>query len=65
MVGINIPIPVPIANHPFGGWKRSSFGDNNMHGLESIHFYTKLKTITCKWPATELNTSAFNMPIHR
>ena len=65
MVGINIPIPVPIANHPFGGWKRSSFGDTNMHGLESIHFYTKLKTITCKWPTTELNTNAFNMPINR
>ncbi len=65
MVGINIPIPVPVASHPFGGWKRSSFGDTNMHGLESIHFYTKLKTITCKWPATELNTSAFAMPSHR
>ena len=50
MVGINVPIPVPIASHPFGGWKRSSFGDTGMHGLESIHFYTQLKTITCKWP---------------
>lgn len=65
MVGINIPIPVPIANHPFGGWKHSSFGDTNMHGLESIHFYTKLKTITCKWPATDLNENAFAMPNHR
>jgi malonate-semialdehyde dehydrogenase (acetylating)/methylmalonate-semialdehyde dehydrogenase len=65
MVGINIPVPVPIASHPFGGWKRSSFGDTNMHGIESIHFYTKLKTITCKWPATELSTSAFAMPSHR
>ncbi len=65
MVGINIPIPVPIASHPFGGWKRSSFGDTNMHGVEGIHFYTKLKTITCKWPVTESSTSAFAMPSHR
>lgn len=65
MVGINIPIPVPVASHPFGGWKRSSFGDSNMHGLESVHFYTKLKTITCKWPATEMSESAFAMPSHR
>ena len=65
MVGVNIPVPVPIASHPFGGWKRSSFGDTNMHGLESIHFYTKLKTITCKWPAIETRSNAFSMPSHR
>ena len=65
MVGVNIPIPVPIANHPFGGWKRSSFGDTNMHGLESIHFYTRLKTVTCKWPTSDLSTNAFAMPSHR
>jgi malonate-semialdehyde dehydrogenase (acetylating)/methylmalonate-semialdehyde dehydrogenase len=65
MVGINIPIPVPIASHPFGGWKRSGFGDTNMHGHESIHFYTKLKTITSKWPATELNESSFSMPTNQ
>jgi malonate-semialdehyde dehydrogenase (acetylating)/methylmalonate-semialdehyde dehydrogenase len=65
MVGINVPIPVPIATHPFGGWKRSSFGDSNMHGTESIHFYTKLKTITTKWPVSELSESAFAMPSHR
>ena len=65
MVGINIPIPVPVASHPFGGWKRSSFGDTNMHGAESIHFYTRLKTITSKWPVTEMqSTSAFIMPTH-
>ncbi|KTC64674.1 methylmalonate-semialdehyde dehydrogenase [acylating] (MMSDH), oxidoreductase (plasmid) [Legionella adelaidensis] len=64
MVGINVPIPVPIASHPFGGWKHSSFGDANMHGTESIHFYTRRKTITSRWPVTELNESAFNMPIH-
>jgi malonate-semialdehyde dehydrogenase (acetylating)/methylmalonate-semialdehyde dehydrogenase len=64
MVGINIPIPVPIANHPFGGWKRSAFGDTNMHGQESIHFYTRRKSITSKWPVTEIKESAFAMPTH-
>ena len=65
MVGINIPIPVPIASHPFGGWKSSSFGDTNMHGKESINFYTKRKTITSKWPQTAAHENAFNMPTHR
>lgn len=64
MVGINIPIPVPIANHPFGGWKRSAFGDTNMHGQESIQFYTRRKTVTSKWPVTDLTGSAFAMPTH-
>ena len=65
MVGINVPIPVPAVSHPFGGWKHSSFGDTHMHGQESIHFYTKLKTITSKWPVTALNESAFSMPTHQ
>lgn len=64
MVGVNIPIPVPIANHPFGGWKRSAFGDTNMHGQESINFYTRRKTVTSKWPVTELKGSTFAMPTH-
>ena len=65
MVGINIPIPVPVASHPFGGWKHSSFGDTGMHGLESIHFYTKLKTITSKWPVSEVSgKGTFAMPSH-
>lgn len=64
MVGINIPIPVPIAYHPFGGWKRSAFGDTNMHGMESIHFYTRRKTMTSKWPVTQVTESAFVMPTH-
>ncbi|KTD76637.1 CoA-acylating methylmalonate-semialdehyde dehydrogenase [Legionella waltersii] len=64
MIGVNIPIPVPVANHPFGGWKRSAFGDTNMHGEESIHFYTRRKTVTSKWPITELKSSAFIMPTH-
>ncbi|PJD92972.1 MAG: methylmalonate-semialdehyde dehydrogenase (CoA acylating) [Legionella sp.] len=62
MVGINIPIPVPIANHPFGGWKRSSFGDTAMHGTESMHFYTKSKTITTKWLMQHNEQSSFVMP---
>lgn len=65
MVGVNIPIPVPVASHPFGGWKRSSFGDIGMHGEESLHFYTKSKTITSKWPATAVGESGFAMPSHR
>jgi malonate-semialdehyde dehydrogenase (acetylating)/methylmalonate-semialdehyde dehydrogenase len=51
MVGINVPIPVPIAYHTFGGWKRSGFGDLNQHGPDSIRFYTKTKTVTQRWPA--------------
>ncbi|MCR9192984.1 MAG: CoA-acylating methylmalonate-semialdehyde dehydrogenase [Gammaproteobacteria bacterium] len=61
MVGINIPIPVPIVNHPFGGWKQSSFGDTAMHGQESIHFYTKSKTVTTKW-LLQRDPSGFVMP---
>lgn len=64
MVGINIPIPVPIANHPFGGWKHSFFGDISLHGEESIYFYTKLKTVTSKWPVSKLKENAFIMPTH-
>jgi malonate-semialdehyde dehydrogenase (acetylating)/methylmalonate-semialdehyde dehydrogenase len=64
MVGVNIPIPVPIASHPFGGWKDSFFGDINLHGEASIDFYTKLKTVTSKWPVNELNDNAFIMPTH-
>ncbi|MBN9231194.1 MAG: CoA-acylating methylmalonate-semialdehyde dehydrogenase [Legionella sp.] len=64
MVGVNIPIPVPIANHPFGGWKHSFFGDINLHGQESIYFYTKQKTVTCKWPTHALKGNAFIMPTH-
>jgi malonate-semialdehyde dehydrogenase (acetylating)/methylmalonate-semialdehyde dehydrogenase len=50
MVGINVPIPVPVAYHTFGGWKRSAFGDTNQHGVEGVKFYTKVKTITARWP---------------
>src|SRR6202047_2996008 len=51
MVGVNVPIPVPVAYHTFGGWKRSGFGDLNQHGSASIQFYTKVKTVTQRWPA--------------
>jgi len=62
MVGINIPIPVPVAYHSFGGWKRSLFGDQHMHGLEGVRFYTKLKTITSKWPKGLTSDPEFVMP---
>lgn len=66
MVGVNIPIPVPIATHPFGGWKRSAFGDTGMHGAESIHFYTRRKTVTARWPVDgEQGAHVFAMPTHR
>ena len=50
MVGVNVPIPVPVAYHSFGGWKRSLFGDHAMHGAEGVRFFTKLKTVTTRWP---------------
>ncbi len=62
MVGINIPIPVPMAYHSFGGWKRSLFGDVHMHGTEGINFYTKLKTITSRWPTGIRAGAEFSMP---
>jgi len=62
MVGINIPIPVPMAFHSFGGWKRSLFGDQHMHGPEGVRFYTKLKTITSRWPSSLRSDPEFVMP---
>jgi len=62
MVGINIPIPVPVAYHSFGGWKRSLFGDQHMHGPEGVRFYTKLKTITSRWPSGVRSDPEFIMP---
>jgi len=50
MVGINVPIPVPVAYHSFGGWKRSGFGDQDQYGMEGIRFWTKVKKITSRWP---------------
>jgi len=52
MVGINVPIPVPVAYHSFGGWKRSGFGDLNQYGMDGIRFYTRTKTVTQRWPGS-------------
>ena len=65
MVGINVPIPVPMAFHSFGGWKTSLFGDHHMHGPEGVRFYTKLKTITSRWPTGIGRGSDFVMPTMR
>ena len=63
MVGINVPIPVPVAYHSFGGWKRSGFGDHNQHGMEGVRFWTKVKTVTQRWPAGGvLADSSFVIP---
>ena len=62
MIGVNIPIPVPMAFHSFGGWKRSLFGDQHMHGPEGVRFYTKLKTITSRWPDGLKSDPEFTMP---
>ncbi|CAN7635218.1 CoA-acylating methylmalonate-semialdehyde dehydrogenase [Phenylobacterium sp. LjRoot225] len=62
MVGINVPIPVPVAYHTFGGWKRSAFGDANQHGMEGVRFYTKVKTVTARWPEGAVEDSAFVIP---
>ena len=65
MVGINVPIPVPVAYHTFGGWKRSAFGDANQHGMEGVRFYTKIKTVTARWPEGAHGDSAFVIPTMR
>ena len=62
MVGINVPIPVPVAYHSFGGWKRSLFGDHSIYGPEGVHFYTRLKTVTTRWPAGIKEGAEFSFP---
>ncbi|MEU3429852.1 CoA-acylating methylmalonate-semialdehyde dehydrogenase [Streptomyces gardneri] len=62
MVGVNVPIPVPVAYHTFGGWKRSGFGDLNQHGPDSIRFYTRTKTVTSRWPSGVKEGASFTMP---
>ncbi len=62
MVGINVPIPVPVAYHSFGGWKRSIFGAHGMYGKEAVHFYTRLKTVTTRWPDGIRSGAQFNFP---
>jgi malonate-semialdehyde dehydrogenase (acetylating)/methylmalonate-semialdehyde dehydrogenase len=63
MVGVNVPIPVPMAFHSFGGWKRSLFGPLHMHGKDGVRFYTRLKTITARWPTGLRADAEFSMPI--
>ncbi|MDA1072499.1 MAG: aldehyde dehydrogenase family protein, partial [Proteobacteria bacterium] len=63
MVGVNVPIPVPVAFHSFGGWKRSLFGDHHMHGAEGVRFYTKLKAVTQRWPGGIRQGAEFVMPV--
>ena len=60
MVGVNVPIPVPLAFHSFGGWKRSLFGDHFMHGPEGVRFYTRMKTLTSRWPSGIKEGAVFN-----
>lgn len=62
MVGINVPIPVPMAFYSFGGWKSSIFGDHHMHGMEGVRFYTRIKTTTTRWPTGQRSDAEFNMP---
>jgi malonate-semialdehyde dehydrogenase (acetylating)/methylmalonate-semialdehyde dehydrogenase len=62
MVGVNVPIPVPLAYYTFGGWKRSGFGDLNQHGPDSVRFYTKTKTVTSRWPSGVKEGAEFVIP---
>jgi len=62
MVGINVPIPVPLAYHTFGGWKKSAFGDLNQHGPDSFRFYTRTKTVTSRWPSGIKDGADFSIP---
>jgi malonate-semialdehyde dehydrogenase (acetylating)/methylmalonate-semialdehyde dehydrogenase len=65
MVGVNVPIPVPVAYHTFGGWKRSAFGDANQHGMDGVRFYTKTKTVTARWPEDDTAAASFVIPTMR
>jgi malonate-semialdehyde dehydrogenase (acetylating)/methylmalonate-semialdehyde dehydrogenase len=62
MVGVNVPIPVPVSYHSFGGWKRSAFGDTNQYGTEGARFWTKVKTVTQRWPEGDVGDQAFIIP---
>jgi malonate-semialdehyde dehydrogenase (acetylating)/methylmalonate-semialdehyde dehydrogenase len=62
MVGVNIPVPVPVAFHSFGGWKRSVFGALNVHGPDGVRFYTRMKTVTTRWPTGQHTVAEFSMP---
>jgi malonate-semialdehyde dehydrogenase (acetylating)/methylmalonate-semialdehyde dehydrogenase len=62
MVGVNVPIPVPVAFYSFGGWKSSLFGDLHVHGMEGVKFYTRTKAITTRWPHQNTPAPGLNMP---
>jgi malonate-semialdehyde dehydrogenase (acetylating)/methylmalonate-semialdehyde dehydrogenase len=62
MVGVNVPIPVPVAYYSFGGWKASLFGDTHMYGPEGIHFYTRTKVVTSRWPDPSTSTVDLGFP---
>ena len=62
MVGINVPIPVPMAFYSFGGWRNSLFGDLHVHGIDGVRFYTRLKTVTSRWPDDGSAAPGFHMP---
>jgi malonate-semialdehyde dehydrogenase (acetylating)/methylmalonate-semialdehyde dehydrogenase len=62
MVGVNVPIPVPVAFYSFGGWKNSLFGDLHVHGTEGVKFYTRTKVVTTRWPKQDTPAAGFHMP---
>jgi len=65
MVGVNVPIPVPMAFYSFGGWRSSLFGDHHIYGMEGVRFYTRMKCVTQRWPATKTGDAEFTMPVMR
>jgi malonate-semialdehyde dehydrogenase (acetylating)/methylmalonate-semialdehyde dehydrogenase len=65
MVGVNVPIPVPVAFHSFGGWNRSLFGSHAIYGPEGVHFYTRLKTVTSRWPTSIGAGAEYVFPTHK
>jgi malonate-semialdehyde dehydrogenase (acetylating)/methylmalonate-semialdehyde dehydrogenase len=62
MIGVNVPIPVPLSYYSFGGWKRSGFGDTNQHGPDGVRFWTKLKTVTQRWPE-DVSQASYSIPV--
>ena len=62
MVGVNVPIPVPVAYHSFGGWKNSAFGGHGVYGMEAVRFYTRLKTVTGRWPEGHHSGAQYTFP---
>ena len=65
MVGINVPIPVPMAYYSFGGWKASLFGDTHVHGPEGVHFYTRGKVVTCRWLDPSHGGVSLGFPVNK